>query len=196
MLPITLVGLLGLGWVQSCAGAPIVVKTHRDAEALVVEASADIAVTIQQAWEVLTDYGRLSEFVPDLIESRVIERQGDRVTVEQKGEASFLIFRFPVFMRMEIDEHPPSEVIARSVRGSFQEMSGRYALEPSTGGVHVSYTGRFVPNFGVPRFIGNAALKRAVEKQFGAMVREIERRGGVIAGQSGMRPKAAPTPSR
>ena len=184
MLPIVLVSFFWLLWAQTCAGAAIAVHTYRDGSALIVEASADIPVTPRRAWDVLTDYDRLSEFVPDLMESRVIERQGDQVVVEQKGKVSFLFFNLPVFVRMEIVERPPHEVLAKAVKGSFQEMTGRYALEPSTLGVKLSYTGRFVPNFGVPRFIGDAVLKHAVEEQFGAMVHEIERRDGVV-GQRG-----------
>ena len=175
---IVLANLAWLVWSQTCPAAPIVVSTHREQDVLVVEAGTDLAVTNQQAWGVLTDYAHLSEFVPDLTESRVVERVGDRVVVEQKGGASFLFFRFPISLRMEIEERPPREIVAKAVSGSFKEMTGRYGLEPSETGVKLHYTGRFIPNFGVPRAISNAALKRAVERQFGAMVREIERRGG------------------
>ncbi len=182
MVPVALANLVWLFWSQMCAAAPITVGTHREGEVLVVEAVADLAVTNQQAWDVLTDYARLSEFVPDLTESRVIERIGDRAIVEQKGRVSFLFFRFAISLRMEIEERPPHEILAKAVSGSFQEMTGRYGLESSATGVKLSYTGRFIPNFGVPRAISNAALKGAVEKQFGAVVREIERRGGANQG--------------
>jgi carbon monoxide dehydrogenase subunit G len=177
-----------VGWlvlVGACRAASYIVTAHRDGDALVVEANADLAVTDRQAWEVLTDYDHLSEFVPDISESRVIERHGDRAVVEQKGRASFLFFRFSLFVRMEIEERPPHEVLAKAVAGSFQEMTGRYGLEPNETGVKLIYQGRFIPSFGVPRAVGNAAIKRAVENQFGAMVREIERRGGVTSGTKG-----------
>ncbi|MFN0315826.1 MAG: SRPBCC family protein [Burkholderiales bacterium] len=179
MAPVVLGNLAWLLCSQLVLAAPIVVNTHREEDVLVVEARADLAATNQQAWGVLTDYAHLPEFVPDVAESRVAERTGDRVVVEQKGKASFLFFRFSITLRMEIEERPPHEILAKALSGSFKEMTGRYALEPSDTGVKLHYTGRFVPNFGVPRVIGNAALKRAVERQFGAMVQEIERRAAI-----------------
>ncbi|MSQ59053.1 MAG: cyclase [Betaproteobacteria bacterium] len=179
MAPCALANLAWLMCSQACLAAAVVVNTHREEEVLVVEARADLGATNQQAWGVLTDYAHLHEFVPDLAESRVTERTADRVVVEQKGRAGFLFFRFSISLRMEIEERPPREILAKAVSGSFKEMTGRYELEPAGTGVKLHYTGRFVPNFGVPRFIGNAALKRAVERQFGAMVQEIERRAAI-----------------
>lgn len=162
--------------VRAGAATGLLVSTHREGDALVVEARADLDATAAQAWDVLTDYGRLSQFIPGLLESRVIERSGDRVIVAQKGRVGFLFFRYDIAYRMEVDEYPPTEIVARALDGSFLEMAGRYRLEAREQGIRLHYAGRFIPSFGVPRALGNAALRGAVEKQFGAMVNEIERR--------------------
>lgn len=178
--------------VRAGAATGIEVSAHLDGEALIVEARADLAATAGQAWDVLTDYDRLSDFIPDLLVSRVVARHGQRVVVEQKGRVAFLFFRYDVNMRMEIDEHPPIEIVARALDGSFQEMTGRYLIEPSDRGLKLRYSGRFIPSFGVPRALGIAALKRAVEKQFGAMVNEIERKAEADAPRSCAPPLALP----
>lgn len=180
----TLAIILCIISVRAGAATGIEVSTHLDGEALIVEARADLDATAGQAWDVLTDYDRLSEFIPDLVVSRVVERQGQRVVVEQRGRVAFLFFRHDVNLRMEIDEHPPIEIVARALEGSFQEMTGRYRIEPAQSGLRLQYSGRFVPSFGMPRALGMAALKRAVEKQFGAMVNEIERRAQAEAPRS------------
>jgi len=178
--PLTL--FLGRLWLPLCVAQEISVHTHRDGDALVVEAEVDLTASRAQAWDVLTDYGRLAEFVPDLITSRVVERQGARVIIEQTGKVGFLFFVYHAFVRLEVDERAPHEILARAVKGSFDEMTGRYLLEESDEGVNLRYSGRFVPAFGVPRLLSNAAMRRAVEKQFGALAREIERRAALMRG--------------
>jgi carbon monoxide dehydrogenase subunit G len=152
------------------------VTAHREGEAVLVEAFDDIDATPQQAWEVLTDYEGLSRFIPDMTESRVIMRNGNSVLVDQKGSASLFLLRRPVQVRLEIVESPCEWVTSRAVGGSFKEMDGRYDLRPQGGTLRFTYHGRIVPDFWVPDFMEAAAVRRAVSRQFGAMVNEIRRR--------------------
>lgn len=152
------------------------VTAHRDGEAVVVEAYEDLDATPEQAWAVLTDYEGLTRFIPDMIESRVIIRQGNTVLVDQKGSAGLFLLRRAVQVRLEIVESPHEWVTARAVAGSFKQMEGRYELKPQGGLLRFTYTGRIVPDFWVPAFIETAAVRRAISRQFEAMVKEIRRR--------------------
>lgn len=152
------------------------VTAHREGEAVIVEAFEDVEATPQQAWAVLTDYEGLSRFIPDMTESRVIIRSGNTVLVEQKGSASLFLLSRAVRVRLEIIESPYQWVTSRAVAGSFKEMEGRYELKPQGGVLRFTYTGRIVPDFWVPAFIETAAVRRAIARQFGAMVKEIRRR--------------------
>jgi ribosome-associated toxin RatA of RatAB toxin-antitoxin module len=154
--------------------ADVSVQATRDGEAVEVEAVAEIAVGLARAWEVLTDYNRLSEFVPDLHESRVISRQGASAVVEQKGAARFLFFSYPIEVRLAVTEHPRQRIESRAVAGNFRELRSVYTLEPREGGVRLRYQGRLVPDFQLPLF-HTYVLKSSVEATFRAMVEEIER---------------------
>jgi carbon monoxide dehydrogenase subunit G len=154
------------------------VASRREGEAVIVEAITELAVTPEQAWGPLTDYDNLARFIPDMQQSRTIERNGHRVLVEQKGSAGLFFLRRAIEVRLEIEESPHGWITARAVSGSFREMQGRYDLEAVAGMVRLRYTGRFVPDFWVPAVIENAAMRRAVTRQFAAMAREILRRVG------------------
>lgn len=156
--------------------AEIAVHTTRSGDTLHVEASAEFEGTIARTWQVLTDYSRLAEFVPDLQVSRVISRDGNQVQVEQKGEARLLFLSFPIDVRLAITEHPSVRVVSRAVAGNFREMQGTYMLEAAQGRVLLRYTGRMTPDFYVPPLIGVLVLRRHVETTFGALVDEIVRR--------------------
>jgi hypothetical protein len=165
----------------TAAGAEVAVNVVRNGESFQVDASAEFAGTIGRAWQVLTDYGRLAEFVPDLESSRVISRAGNQAVVEQKGEARVLFFSFPIDIRLAINEYPYERVTSRAVAGNFREMRSTYFLEAGQGRIVLRYTGQMVPDFFVPPLIGTLALKRNVEASFRALVDEIERRQDVPA---------------
>ncbi|MCC7487533.1 MAG: SRPBCC family protein [Burkholderiales bacterium] len=158
------------------AAAEITVDTVREGDALSIEARAEFEGTVARTWQVLTDYEKLPDFIPDLQSSRVLARAAEGITVVQRGEVRLLFFGYPVEVRLLVNEHPMTRVDARAVSGSFRELSGTYAVDASGGRVRLRYTARLVPDFFVPPLIGTWALRRSVRATFVALVEEIVRR--------------------
>jgi hypothetical protein len=155
--------------------AEITVNATRSGDTLRVEASAEFEGSLERAWQVLTDYGRLAAFVPDLQVSRVVSRQGNSALVEQKGAAQLLFWSYPMDVMLAITEYPFERVESRSVAGNFRDMRNTYTLELRRGHVYLTYSGRMVPDFYVPPLIGTLALASSVESTFRALVSEMER---------------------
>jgi ribosome-associated toxin RatA of RatAB toxin-antitoxin module len=158
------------------AGAEIAVNVTRSGGVFQMDASAEFRGTVPRTWQVLTDYGRLAEFIPDMQSSRVLSRSGNQAVVEQKGEARMLFFSFPIDVRLAVTETPYEKVSSRLVSGNFREMRGTYSLEAGQGRILLRYAGQLAPDFFVPPLIGTLALKHSVEASFRALVDEIERR--------------------
>jgi len=155
--------------------AEVTVNATRSGEALQVEASAEFEGSLARAWQVLTDYGRFTEFVPDLQVSRVISRDRNQALVEQKGAARLLFWSYPMDVRLAVTEYPYERVESRSVAGNFREMQNTYRLEMRRGHVYLHYSGRMVPDFDIPPLIGTWVLQHNVESHFRALVNEMER---------------------
>jgi len=155
--------------------AEITVDATRSGETFRVEASAEFEGSLDRAWQVLTDYGRFAEFVPDLQVSRILSRERNSVLVEQKGAARLLFWSYPMDVRLAVTEYPYERVVSRSVSGNFREMQNAYTLGMRSGQVHLRYSGRMVPDFYVPPLIGTIALQYSVESTFRALVDEMER---------------------
>ena len=119
--------------VWSALAQEVSVVSRREGEAVIVEALTELAVTPEQAWGPLTDYDNLARFIPDMQQSRVIERTGQRVLVEQQGSAGLFFLRRSIEVRLDIEESPHAWITARAVSGSFREMQGRYDIEPVAG---------------------------------------------------------------
>jgi len=154
-----------------------VVRAHRDGDAIVVSAVAEVRVRHAVAWSVLTDYDHYADFVPDLNYSRVRGRDPRGLIVEQRGHARFLFLSQRIEATLAVAETPQRSVTSRAVAGSFRELEGRYEIEPVAGGTRVVYTGRVVPGDSLPLWLTAMAMKSNVERQFGALVREMARRG-------------------
>lgn len=166
--------------VAPCAPAAaqaIGLETYRQGEAVNVYAEVRLDVDPKIAWDVLSDYDHLAEFVPDMSYSRVLSRDGNKVTIEQKGEFGVLFFRQPIELKLEIVETPHRTIVARAVGGSFREMTGRYDLDRvEGGGVRIGYAGHFVPAFPLPTFFGIIGVRHTAASQLSALVDEIVRR--------------------
>lgn len=151
--------------------------------AIAVTASADMQVDRRTAWNVISDYDHLADFIPDMHSSRVTQRIGNQLLVEQTGQFGFLFFRQPVEVRLAVVESPLQRIVAKAVGGNLKEMEGLYTLEElPAGGVRLSYSGRVAPAFPVPAFIGRMVVRNAMARQFTAMVKEIQRREAVTGG--------------
>jgi ribosome-associated toxin RatA of RatAB toxin-antitoxin module len=177
MSPPTLALLALLAHAAAASAAEdLYTEVGRSGDRFSVRAQATIDAPAALAWQVLTDYDNLARFVPGLTASAVLLRDANHAMLEQKGEARFLIFTFPIEVRLEVLESPHDWIAARAVGGNLRRMSGRYDLQPRNGALLLRYTGELEPAFDLPPLVGTLALRGMVEEQFAAMVAEIERR--------------------
>ena len=170
-------GLLAIAVVPpAVAAATIAVESERDGDAVKIHARAVLNADVATAWRVLTDYDRYAEFIPDLRVSRVVTRRGSTVTVEQSGDAAWLV-RFPLDVTYEISEFPPSRLQSRAVAGSLRSLVSSYTLTPANPGTRLDYIGHVEPGFALFGQIERAVVERNVARQFQALADEMERQG-------------------
>jgi len=167
---------------------------QRDGESYVVHASGHVAADPQVAWETLTDYDHLSEFVPDIERSRVVAREGNRLIVEHVGAFHLLFLSMPVRVRLAVEHDPYRRVQARTEPGkvgteepTLASVSSQYRLTPLLqphSGVRVDYDARFRLDDTLPDLVDSMFGRRIVEhglrRHFEAMLNEIERRQAVL----------------
>jgi hypothetical protein len=163
------------------AGAAIItIGTERHGDTIDISASVVLNADAVTAWRVLTDYGRYTEFIPDLRVSRVVARRGATVTVEQSGDAMLWLFKIPLDVTFEINESPPNGLQSRAVAGSLRALESTYALTTVASGVRLDYAGRIAPGFELFGPIEQIAVEQNVARQFQALSDEIERKGAAV----------------
>jgi ribosome-associated toxin RatA of RatAB toxin-antitoxin module len=167
---------LALVFPALCHAADISLRAARYGGTFEVEAAAEFEAEVTVAWAVLTDYDRLSEFIPGMHSSRIVSRGKRRVIVDQSGEARLLFLSFPIQVRLEVEEFPYQRIVSRAIEGNFKDLRGAYTLEAHGRRLLLHYTGSLTPAFSIPPLIGTILVRNTVEKRFGAMVDEIMRR--------------------
>jgi carbon monoxide dehydrogenase subunit G len=158
-----------------------------------VHASGRVSADERVAWDTLTDYEHLSEFVPDIARSRIVARDGDRMLVEYVGAFRLLFVSMPVRVRLAVEQDPYRRVVARTAPGkvgqaeqTLASVESQYRLTPSPdGAVRVDYDARFRLGDALPDVVdtmfGKALVEHGLRRHFAAMLDEIERRQSVLA---------------
>ena len=145
-----------------------------------VTASGFVHAAPEQAWQVLTDYGRLADFVPDLLSSRLLSRDGFEAIVEQRSEVGLLFATHTVHMVERIAEQPFSTIEVTLVSGDMKHYKACWDLAPSvqngSSGTRITYTGAMEPDFFIPPVLGESAVQASMKKMVEAVIAEIERR--------------------
>jgi carbon monoxide dehydrogenase subunit G len=175
--------LFGAGAARA-AGDISVEATRRD-DALELVCRAMLDAPLDLVWQTLTDYDRLAEFIPGMRRSRVIERRGAVVVVEQSGEAGFLFLSFPLEVTLASTERPPHALEVSLLKGNLKRLDGAYRIEPQDGGrILLTWTGT-VEALSMPPLLGELVMRSSISDQFRGMVREIERREALRRGSEG-----------
>lgn len=169
---------VALATVASGAGADtdVQIEVARKGDLFTVHAFLFAPVPPRDAWAVLTDFDRMAAFVPNLSESRVTNRAGERLTIAQKGVARFGVLSYPFESVREVELFPFEAVRSRNVGGNVSRVDSTTRLVAFERGTRISYYVEVVPGFWFPGVIGEAFLKHEIREQFEAIVKEMVRR--------------------
>jgi ribosome-associated toxin RatA of RatAB toxin-antitoxin module len=167
-------------WAMSADGPPLVsgsdVRVERIGGGFTVDLTLYAPVAPSRAWEVLTDFDRMSEFVPNLKSSSVSERNENVLKVNQKGVARYGIFFVNFESVQETHLSPQREIRANGVSGDFHRMDSVMRLQAEGAGTRLTYHADVLPNFWFPPFIGPTLVRHEIAEQFTGMLREMTQR--------------------
>lgn len=183
-LGIVVAWALAVAAAQPTAAATIAIDAERNGDTIDIRASVVLNADAATAWRVLTDYDRYTEFIPDLLVSRVVARRDATVTVEQSGAAALWLFKMPLDITFEIKETPPNSLQSRAVAGGLRALRSSYALTSVGPGIRLDYVGHVAPGFELFGLIEQTAVEHNVARQFQALADEIERQGAAARSHS------------
>jgi hypothetical protein len=152
------------------------VRIQKDGMRIIVDVNLPVAATAIETWNVMTDYDHMASFVSNLQSSRIIDRQGDTLMVEQKGKASRGPLTFAFQNVREIVLTSPREIRSRLVSGDLEASEFTTRVVDHGNSAEIVNHGEFIPKVWVPPVIGPALIEAETRKQFQELRAEILRR--------------------
>lgn len=185
VLATLLVGAAASCWVGAASaqvsGTASQLQVERRGGEIVVQARADVAADLATVWATLIDYDRLSEFIPGMAASRVLERSGDAAVVEQQGRAGIGPLRVRFTVRLAVEEERHRSISANGIGGDFGRLAARYELKPlGPARTSIVYQAQLAPALPLPPIVGLPVLRGTLQEQFDALLTEIQRRAGEV----------------
>jgi len=152
------------------------VDVAQDGDVYIVDTVIIAPVPLSDAWSVLTDFDGMARFVPNLTESRIIDRSGNRVTVQQKGMARFGLFRFAFESVRELELVANEVVRSRQISGAMRTAQSQTKFLEAGGATRITYHAELEPGTWLPGFISRGFIAHEVREQFEAIANEMVRR--------------------
>jgi carbon monoxide dehydrogenase subunit G len=169
--------LAALFWVTQAHASLVEVAVKRDGSKVTVDLVARADVSRHVAWSVLTDYERVASFTSGVKSSTVLARQGNRLQVEEKGEASFGPMRFDYETVRAIELIDQREIHSTLVRGDFKSYAFVTRLaDAQGGGTSIRLHGEYESTKWIPPGVGPAKIEEEIRRHYEEVIAEMVKR--------------------
>lgn len=170
--------LLALNAAAQDKASPIrsVDVTQNDDGAFVANVVMQAPVPPKVAWDVLTDFGNMQKWVPNVRESKVVSSDGNTMTIEQKGTAKFGPIPIPYTSVRKMQLEPEKSILSTQVSGSMKKLVSLMRVTAEGTGTRLDYRLELVPSAAASLGVSKDLLKSELTDQFTAIVGEMVRR--------------------
>jgi len=128
-------------------------------------------------WDVLTDYEGLSRFIPNLTSSRVVQRSGRLITLDQVGQQILFGVNFSARVQLELTESPESGCLSfRMLKGDFRRFEGLWQVATVEAGTSLLYSLTVQGCLGMPVHLIEQRLRYDLFTNLRAVQKEAESR--------------------
>ena len=142
--------------------------------------------SVDQAWQVLTDYNNFELFLPGVTDSELLEINGDRKIFEQINRIKTFIFSKKARVRMAVTESYPQKIAFNFLDGDLESLDGTWLLEPVSpypsappNQVLITHQVTVEPNSIPSRSFFYNIYENRLEKTLAAIQEEVEERGEI-----------------
>jgi hypothetical protein len=142
-----------------------------------VRGEFDVAAPQALAWAVLSDYGRIGDFVSSVRKSIVLESGPAYALVEQEGSGRVLIFSKRVHVVLHVTEENQRTIVFRDVSGKdFSAYDGQWDIRYECGVTHVSYLLNATLRSRKPGFLVRGSMQSSARELLEQVRAEMMRR--------------------
>ena len=167
------------GW--AAMDKDIEVRVKKNGPEVVVDVDCPVNTSVAVAWEVLTDYDHMSEFLSNVQSSSVQSRDGRMLQVYQTGKATRGLLSISFENLRAVELVPYQEIRSRLISGDMKASAFTTRIVDDGIVVRIIHSGRYTPKIWVPPVIGPTLIEDETRRHFGELRTEILRRSALRA---------------
>jgi carbon monoxide dehydrogenase subunit G len=176
--------MLWLFAAASCAGPAIATSDDQDIAVQVrkehskyeIEFEFRVRATIEQTWSVLADFDHMANILSNMDSSRIVSRDGNRITVAQTSHGNIGPIYVSVDGLREIVLTPPTEIRSHLIKGDLEASDFTTELHDEGAVTRVSGRGKLVVAGWVALALGAERVAAQTRQQYRELREEILRR--------------------
>ncbi|KAG9444031.1 hypothetical protein H6P81_015371 [Aristolochia fimbriata] len=147
-----------------------------------VRAWISVEADVESVWNVLTDYEKLADFIPNLVCSgRIPCPHPGRIWLEQRGFQRALYWHIEARVVLDLQEFPHlvdgRELHFSMVDGDFKKFEGKWSVKPGVRScmTTLSYEVSVIPRFNFPAILLERIIRSDLPVNLGALAWRAER---------------------
>jgi carbon monoxide dehydrogenase subunit G len=152
------------------------IAVKQTGDTFVIDATVEVPVPIDLAWDVLTDFDHMTSILENLTVSKVISRNENIWHVRQEGVAKYGPFSYSFESVREIHLEPKTRIVSKNLSGTLARMNSLAEIIPGSQGVQIKYHIEMETGSLLARMFGLPFVRHDVENQLQRMAREMTAR--------------------
>jgi len=154
----------------------IVVHVQKDHTAYEIRLEFTIAAPLEQTWNVLSDYDHMADILSNMDSSRIVSREGNRLTVAQTSHGKVGPIHVSVDGLREITLTPMKEIRSHLVKGDLKASDFTTSLRDEGPVTRVTVHGKLVTAAWVALALAPDTVAAQTRKQYQELRDEVLRR--------------------
>ncbi|WP_047396417.1 SRPBCC family protein [Chitinibacter sp. ZOR0017] len=175
-LSFAVLSLMFTGYSWGTELASVKVEVSRQEQTLQIRGRYQVAANPDQVFAVLTDYERMQQFVPGLLSSKVLAREGKVLRLQQQSRHQLGPFSVVADSISRIELRAPEEILCQSLQNSQGEFNSSTRIQGLGERSEVIFEASWRPTNSVLLNLGSSAVRARVQEQLASMQQEIQRR--------------------
>ncbi len=138
--------------------------------------------TQRAAWSVLTDYDNFERYMPNVIESKLLQSSGNRKVFEQVQLFQLVLVSRRARVKIVVTENPPNSLKFKVVEGEVKALEGGWQIKPLAANLFlISHQVSVEPDIksSINRRLFYSVYEDTLENTFAAIRQEIAQRSKV-----------------
>ena len=132
-----------------------------------------------EAFAYLTDYEGAKN-IPGIVESKVIKKDGNKITVERLIEERILFFPVRLHSTVEYTELPNLGLNFIQIKGDNHSYAGTWRMQATEKGVQMRYESIVEPNSVIPGVVIEYFIQNNIRRRFEIMAERMDRNRDVL----------------